>query len=67
MDKKGFRQGVSDRAKVICQYQELGMTRKMATDGTQELITVVETISEHGAVLSPLIIYTGVAHYMGWY
>jgi len=67
MDEKGFRQGVSDRAKVICLRQERGMTGKMATDGTRELITVVETISGDGMALSPLIIYKGVAYYMGWY
>jgi len=43
------------------------MTGKMATNGTRELITVVETISGDGIALSPLIIYKGVAHYMGWY
>ena len=67
MDEKGFRQGVSDRAKVICLRRERGMTGKMATDGTRELITVVETISGDGMALAPLIIYKGVAHYMGWY
>jgi len=39
----------------------------MDTDGIQELITVVETISSDRIALSPLIIYKGVAHYMGWY
>jgi len=34
MAEKGFRQGVSDRAKVICQRRERGMSGKMATDGT---------------------------------
>jgi len=67
MDEKGFRQGVSDRTKVICQRREHGMTGKMATDRTRELIMIVETISGDGAVLSPLIIYKGVVHYMGWY
>jgi len=42
------------------------MTGKMATDGTRELITVVETISGGGRVLPQLIIYKRVAHYMGW-
>jgi len=32
------------------------MTGKMATDGTRELITVVETISGDGMAPSPLII-----------
>jgi len=43
------------------------MSRKMATDGIRELITVVETISGDGQMLFPLVIYKGVAHYMGWY
>jgi len=67
MDEKGFRQGVSDPAKVICQRRERGMSRKIATNGTRELITVVETISGDGQVLFPLVIYKGVANYMGWY
>jgi len=67
IDEKGFRQRVSDRAKVICQCRARGMNGKMATDDTRELITVVETISGDGIVLSQLIIYKGVAHYMGWY
>jgi len=66
MDEKGFRQGISDRAKVICQCRERGMTGKVATDGTRELIAVVETISGDGTALTKLIIYKGVAHYMGW-
>ena len=52
---------------VICLRQERGMTRKMATDGTRELITVVETISSDRMAFSPLIIYKGVAYYMGRY
>ena len=67
MDEKGFRQGISDKAKVICVRRERGMTGKMATDGTRELITVVETISGDGVSLPPLVIYKGAGHYMGWY
>ena len=36
MDKKGFRQGVSDQAKVICLRRKRGIIGKMATDGTRE-------------------------------
>ena len=67
MNEKGFRQGVSDRAILIGQRRETGMSGKMATDGTRELITVVETISGDGQVLFPLVIYKRVAHYMGRY
>lgn len=39
------------------------MTGKIATDGTRELITVVETISGDGVSLPPLVISKGAAHY----
>jgi len=61
MDEKGFRQGVSDRAKVICQRWERGITGKIATDRIRELITVVETISGDRGVLSPLIIWGSIS------
>jgi len=44
MDEKGFRQGISDQAKVICLRRGRGMTGKLATDGNREMITVVEAI-----------------------
>ena len=65
MDEKGFRQGISDKAKVICVRREHGMSGKMATDGNRELITVVETISGNGIALPLLVIYKGAGHYMG--
>lgn len=40
-----------------CQRREKGMIGKMATDGIRELITVVETISGDGKVLSTSIGY----------
>jgi len=43
------------------------MTSELATDGNQEMITVVEGISGEGIVLPPLIIYKGAGHYMSWY
>ena len=67
MDEKGFRQGISDLAKVICLYRGRGMTGKLATDGNWEMITVVEAISGSGSVLHPLVIYKGAGHYMGWH
>lgn len=67
MDEKGFRQGISDKAKVMCLRRERGMTGKMATDGIRELITVVETISGDGVSLPPLVIYKGAGHYRGLY
>ena len=67
MDEKGFKQGISDRAKVICLRRPKGMTGKVAMDGERELITMVETISGDGIVLPPLVIYKGAGYYMGWY
>jgi len=67
MNEKGLRQGISDRAKVICLYRGRGMTGKLATDGNREMITVVDAISGGGYVLPPLVIYKGSGHYMGWY
>jgi len=64
MDEKEFRQGISDGANVIYQCRERGMTCKIATDGTGELITIVETISRDRTLLAPLIIYKGVAHFI---
>ena len=45
------------------------MTGKMATDGSRELVTVVETISGDGMGNGSFSIdnYKGVVHYMGWY
>ena len=66
VDEKGFRQGISDYAKVIVRWRERGMIPKVATDGKRELITVIECISGDGQVLPPMIIYKGAGHYMGW-
>ena len=35
-------------------------------DGKQAIITVIETSSAAGGLLSPMIIYKGQAHYRGW-
>jgi len=67
VDEKGFRQGISDCAKVIVRWRERGITAKIATDGKRELITVIECISGDRQVLPPMIISKGAGHYMGWY
>ena len=67
MVEKGFRQGISDRAKVICLRSSRGITGKLAPDRNREMITVVEGISGEGIILSRLIIYTDAGHYMDWY
>jgi len=67
MDEKGFRQGIADRAKVLCKRLIKGRSGKVASDTNRELITVVETITGDGIVLPPFVIYKGTAHYMGWY
>ena len=43
------------------------MTRKLALDGVEELITVIETICGDGTVLPLLLIYKGAKRYVGWY
>lgn len=40
---------------------------KLIQDGSRDWVTVIETISGDGRVLSPMIINKGRAHYMGWY
>ena len=67
VDEKGFRLGISDRAKVICKRREREMTGKLATDGNRELITVIECVSGSGQAIAPFVIYKGASHYMGWY
>ena len=66
MDEKGCRQGISDCAKVICLYQDRRMTGKLATDGNQEMITVVEAISGGGKVLTPVTAHVRDLHYNKW-
>lgn len=44
MDEKGLMMSESDRCKVICGWRGRGMTAKLAEDGNQELITVLEAI-----------------------
>ena len=57
IDEKGFCQGISDRAKVICKRRDRGMSAKVAMDGNKELITIIEYVSTDGVVIPPLIIY----------
>ena len=66
MDEKGFRQGISDRAKVICRRRARGATGKVAQDGNKELSTVVEAIDGIGNVLPPLVIFKGKVFTAGW-
>jgi hypothetical protein len=65
MDEKGFLMGRSAQVKVICKR---GKKRNFKTqEGQRELITVIETISAGGFVISPTIIYKGEAQYKGWH
>jgi len=59
-------QGISNPVQVMCLSQERSMIVKIATDGTRQLLSVVETMDGEGVALSLLIIYKGVAHYIGW-
>ena len=65
MDEKGFMMGVALRCKVICKKGR--RSAKKTQDGSQEWVTVIETLSGDGRVLHPMIINKGQAHYMGWY
>jgi len=55
--RKVSDKAVSDRARVICQWRVWGMSGKMTTDGTRELITVVKTMSGGGMGLDLLVNY----------
>lgn len=55
MDEKGFRVGISDHVKAICNRREKGMTGKFAMDGIHELITVIGCISGDDRVISPIL------------
>ena len=65
MDKKGFLMGVTLRCKVICRRNR--RTPRLTMDGSCEWVTVIETVSGDGEILSPLIINKEAAHYAGWY
>jgi len=65
MDEKGFLMDVPLRCKVICRRNRC--TPRLTVDGSREWVTVIETVSGDGQVLSPFIINKGVAHYAGWY
>ena len=67
MDDKGFRQGIADRAKILCQRLANGRSGKVPSDTNRKLIIVGQAISGDGIVLLPFVIYTGAAHYVGWY
>lgn len=77
MDEKGFIMGLASRSKVICSQlgqricsdgkRNVQAAIKIAQDGKQELLTVIECVSATGQILPPLIIYKGTHHYMGWH
>ena len=63
MDEKGFRQGISDSAKIICLRHGLRMNwQQMEIEKSLHKET-----SGEGVVLPTLIIYQGAGHYVGWY
>jgi len=65
MDEKGFLMGTTMRCHVICRRS--GWDPKLVHDGSRDWVTVIETISRDGRILSPMVINKGQAHYMGWY
>jgi len=54
MDEKGFIMGVALRCKVIC--QEGRRSARLTQDGSQEWVTVIETISGDGRAQRPMVI-----------
>lgn len=65
MDEKGFLMGQAARAKVLCRRGR--RNPRVTHDGKRELVTVVESISAAGQLLSPLVVNKGKGHYLGWY
>lgn len=57
--------GKAHKARVICRRGR--KNPKLVQDGSRTFITVLEAVSAGGAVLQPLIIDKGKAHYMGWH
>ena len=62
-DEKGFALGVAKKGKVICGARR--RNPRIRHPGNREWVTLMETISATGKVLSPLYIYKGEAHTMG--
>ena len=57
--------GTALRCHVICRRS--WRSSKLIQDGSQDWVTVIETVSGDGLVFSPMIINKGYAHYMDWY
>ena len=65
MDEKGFILGTANWAKVIARAGR--RPPRTTHDGTRELITVIETCGAKRAMLPPMVVFKGTAHYKGWY
>jgi len=65
MDEKGFLMGQAARAKEICRR---GWRNPQVThEGKRGLVSVIESVSGSGIVLSPFIINKEKGHYLRWY
>ena len=65
MDEKGFKLGITNRAKVIART---GRHPPRATyDCTCKLITVIECCGARLKMLVPIVVFKGSAHYHGWH
>ena len=65
MDEKGFTLGTANKAKVTTHAgRQLPRTTH---DETRELITVIEVYKAKQAMLPPMVVFKGTAHYKGWY
>ncbi|PWW73647.1 hypothetical protein C7212DRAFT_216621 [Tuber magnatum] len=51
--------------KIICHAVRCNLP--VAQDVSQEMLTVLETVSVLGFVLPPFVVYKGKCHYMGWH
>lgn len=59
--------GYASRSKVICQNTHRGVSHKVAEDGNQESVPVIEGVSASGILLPPLVMEKGNDKNMGWY
>lgn len=65
LDEKGYMMGLAQDACVI--VPRPCTQTKLTQDGSQELVTVIETIGVRGIALSPLIIYKGKFVKLDWF
>ena len=65
MDEKGFTLSTANKAKAMTRAGR--RPPRTTHDGTWELITVIEARGAKRAMLPPMVVFKGTAHYKGWY